>query len=222
MTTEPSAPSPTPDPPDAPAPPDTPPPDPRRERLFQAAAPLFERYGYRKTTIEEICRQAGMSKRTYYEIFSDKADLFIELMESLMNREALKWEAELPEDLDPLGRMHALVDLYERIIRENPSMMALMEDIEIMRKFSDRMEQVRFVQMGGTLHTILTEGIASGRFREMEAGIAVWLIFSLLDTVYMLFPALMGIPGALENRTLAEETRNFIVHALGAGEEQSS
>ena len=170
----------------------------------------------------EICRQAGMSKRTFYELFSDKADIFIDLMESLMNREAERWESELPADLDPLGRLHALIDLYDRIIREHPSVMALMEDIEMMRKFSERIEQIRFVQMGGTLNNILTEGVESGQFRVMETGIAVWLIFTLLDTVYMLFPTLMGIPGALENRTLAEETRNFIVHALGVREEMTS
>jgi len=193
--------------------------DPRQERLFAAATPLFERYGYRKTTIEEICRSAGMSKRTFYELFSDKADLFIQLMESVMNREAERWEAELPADLDPLGRLHALIDLYDRIIREHPSMMAILEDIDMMKRFSERMEQVRFVQMGGTLHQILNDGVATGQFRSMETGIAVWLIFTLLDTVYMLFPTLMGIPGALENPVLAEETRRFIVHSLGVSEE---
>jgi len=43
----------------------------KRGRFFSTAEPLFERFGYRKTTIEDVCRAAGMSKRTFYELFKD-------------------------------------------------------------------------------------------------------------------------------------------------------
>ncbi len=41
------------------------------------------------------------------------------------------------------------------------------------------------------------------------------LIFALLDSVYVLFPGLMGIPGALDDPVLAEETKQFILKGLG-------
>ncbi len=193
--------------------------DPRRERLFEAAAPLFERYGYRKTTIEEICREAGMSKRTFYEIYEDKGDLFLDLIQSYMNRIAEEWEQNLPGDYTPLQKLESLLTIYERMIREHPSVLVVVEDLDLMHKFSERIEMIRFLQIGGAVHNLLKEGVASGQFREMDTGIAIWLIFTLLDTVYMLLPAWMGTPGALENRALAEETRRFIINGLGAREE---
>lgn len=190
--------------------------DAKRQRLFEAAGPLFERFGYRKTTVEEICQAAGMSKRTFYELFSDKADLFMEITQAWMNQIAEEWEEGLPEDMDPLGRLNTLIDYYPKMITEHPSLRVIVEEPELWRNFSEKLDEIRFVQIGGTLHTILKEGVAEGQFRDMDTHIAIWLIFSLLDTVYLLMPALMDVPGAMDNPALAKETKQFILWGLGS------
>ena len=63
----------------------------KHTRLFEAAEPLFVRYGYRKTTVEEICRSAGVSKRTFYDLFRDKADFFGHLMLHVSEVEIEQW-----------------------------------------------------------------------------------------------------------------------------------
>ncbi|WBO61086.1 TetR/AcrR family transcriptional regulator [Acidocella sp. MX-AZ03] len=45
-----------------------------------AAEQLFLSKGYHNTTMADIARQAGMSKRTVYTLVPSKADLFGELM----------------------------------------------------------------------------------------------------------------------------------------------
>ena len=187
----------------------------KRNRFFEAASPLLERFGYRKTTVEEICRAAGMSKRTFYDLFDDKEHFFVELTTVLMNRMVEKWEANLPSDLDPFERFSALLDLYPQLLREQPSMRVFLEDIDLLRIMGEKVDQIRLIQIGGPLHSILTEGQAAGTFREMDSEIAIWLIFALLDSVYLLFPGLMGIPGALDDPVLAEETKQFILRGLG-------
>ncbi|MBX3111534.1 MAG: TetR/AcrR family transcriptional regulator [Fimbriimonadaceae bacterium] len=49
--------------------------DSEQERLLTAATVLFERFGYRKTTIEDIAQEAGIGKGTVYLRFASKADL---------------------------------------------------------------------------------------------------------------------------------------------------
>ncbi|MCU0330672.1 MAG: TetR/AcrR family transcriptional regulator [Candidatus Kapabacteria bacterium] len=44
-----------------------------RERVLDAAEHLFVRYGYVKVTTEEIARDAGLSKKTLYELFAAKS-----------------------------------------------------------------------------------------------------------------------------------------------------
>ncbi|MBP8919572.1 MAG: helix-turn-helix domain-containing protein [Micropruina sp.] len=48
----------------------------RRLLLFQAAADLFTKYGYRKTSVEDITKAAGVSKGSLYLEFRSKEELF--------------------------------------------------------------------------------------------------------------------------------------------------
>src|SRR5450631_727338 len=47
-----------------------------RERILVAATDLFLAEGYGSTTIEAVAARAGISKRTFYDRFDDKAVLF--------------------------------------------------------------------------------------------------------------------------------------------------
>ena len=190
--------------------------DPKALRFFQAAEPLLERFGYRKTTVEAVCRAAGMSKRTFYELFRDKQDLLLQWLETTVNEMTEGWEASLPPDLDPLGRLHSFLDLYATMAREHPAMQMLFEDFELMRLFGERTEEIRMVQLGGPIDRILRDGVAAGQFRPLDPRAAMWVMFGILDTVYLLMPRVMNAPGPLEDPALAEETRQFIIRGLGA------
>jgi AcrR family transcriptional regulator len=59
-----------------PAPEPTAAPDPRRRRLVEAALVTFTRYGFRKTSMEEVARAAGVSRQGLYLHFATKEQLF--------------------------------------------------------------------------------------------------------------------------------------------------
>jgi AcrR family transcriptional regulator len=48
----------------------------REERLLDAAVTLLVRWGYRKTTIDDVAREAGVGKGTIYLHWKDKNELF--------------------------------------------------------------------------------------------------------------------------------------------------
>ena len=50
--------------------------DPRRARLLEAALATFMRFGYRKTSMEEVARAAQVSRQALYLHFSTKDGLF--------------------------------------------------------------------------------------------------------------------------------------------------
>jgi AcrR family transcriptional regulator len=47
----------------------------KRDQLVQTGEALFVKHGMRRVTVEEICRQAGVSKPTFYKYFENKAAL---------------------------------------------------------------------------------------------------------------------------------------------------
>lgn len=52
----------------------------RAQRILQTAAELVQRWGYNKTTIDDIARQAGVAKGTIYLHWKTREDLFLALV----------------------------------------------------------------------------------------------------------------------------------------------
>jgi AcrR family transcriptional regulator len=46
-----------------------------KDRILQKAHELFNKYGIRRVTMDEIATQIGMSKKTIYQVFKDKDEL---------------------------------------------------------------------------------------------------------------------------------------------------
>lgn len=47
----------------------------KEEQIIQSARKLFKKYGYRRVSIEEIARDANVTKRTLYNYFKSKEEL---------------------------------------------------------------------------------------------------------------------------------------------------
>src|SRR5688572_33260146 len=50
--------------------------DPIRDEILNGARDLFERFGFKKTTMEDIARQVGKSKSALYYYYKTKEEIF--------------------------------------------------------------------------------------------------------------------------------------------------
>lgn len=57
-----------------------------RQRILEAATELFLAEGYGSTTIEAVAERAGISKRTLYHRFDDKAALFAAVVHAIIEQ----------------------------------------------------------------------------------------------------------------------------------------
>lgn len=72
----------------------------RRARLLEAALDAFGNAGYRSTSIEQLCADAGVSTRNFYEEFAGREALLIALHDDL-NARALDAVVSAIADVDP-------------------------------------------------------------------------------------------------------------------------
>ncbi len=54
----------------------------RRRRLLDAGFDLFGAQGYTATGVKDVCREAGVTDRYFYESFSDRKDLFLAVFDA--------------------------------------------------------------------------------------------------------------------------------------------
>jgi AcrR family transcriptional regulator len=96
----------------------------REERLLDAAVALLVRYGYRKTTIDDVAREAGVGKGTIYLHWKDKNELF----RAAIWREQQRYSADLQRRIaaDPQGGMLHRVTTHGMLAgMANPLMAAI-------------------------------------------------------------------------------------------------
>lgn len=90
----------------------------RAERILDAATTLILRWGFDKTTMDDIAREAGVAKATIYLHWKTREDLLM----ALMNREALKVAEDMRQRVanDPTGAMLAK-DMRRRVANDPTS-----------------------------------------------------------------------------------------------------
>ncbi len=65
------------------------------------------------------------------------------------------------------------------------------------------------------LREILHDGVVSGHFRNHNPETVLWMIYCLLDTMYMMIPTFTGKPGPADDPELAREINQFILKGIG-------
>ncbi len=112
---------------------------------------LFWKYGIRRVSIEEICREAGVSKMTYYKFFRNKNSLAIYLIESRMKDQWKEyrafWDSDIPMEQKVEKSIRLKLDGMASISNELVQDLYKTGDEEILsfirRIMSDSLEMVK-------------------------------------------------------------------------------
>lgn len=94
----------------------------RRERLLRAAISVYGECGFRAATVQAVCSAAGLTKRYFYESFTDSEELLAACFRSV----SLTLIAELADDVDagrpaPEARARSILTAYFRAIQADPA-----------------------------------------------------------------------------------------------------
>ena len=80
------------------------------EHILQSAIKQFKEYGYAASSINDICERAGISRSTFYNIFSQKKDILVYMYDRLNHEKNFR-------DFDPEVQSNALEILWNRYKR---------------------------------------------------------------------------------------------------------
>lgn len=93
----------------------------RRERLLDAGLDLFGTQGYVATGVKDICRQAGLTDRYFYESFRDRAALFTAVMDrSAVGLLVLVARALEAAPREPEAQARTAIESFVRALADDP------------------------------------------------------------------------------------------------------
>jgi AcrR family transcriptional regulator len=158
----------------------------RRQRILDAAGKLFERYGFGKTTVADIAREAGIGKGSVYLEFPGKEDVFLALVEE-HEREIL---AEVRRVAARSGSVEArLIEVaLVRPRRNVEALSSLPEVFEILATLRGRVADLVCpyqAQCVSVVADLLCEGVDTGLFPACDCGDAAGHFYRAFDVSFV-------------------------------------
>lgn len=108
--------------------------------IMIASKKLFWKFGFKRVSIEEVCREANVSKMTFYKHFKNKMELIKALMNHIMDKAMKKYRDIMDSDIPFTEKVLKTIDLkmeqtkdisnefYDDYVRHaNPEMLALLQ-----------------------------------------------------------------------------------------------
>lgn len=150
--------------------------DDKRRRILEAARSLVSEGGWPQAQVSHVAAVAGLATGTVYRYFPSKAQLCVEVLSAVSQREVDVIDA-IANSTEPAGqRLHAAVRAFvNRAMRNRRLAYAL-----IAEPCDPEIDQARLTYRHAISHQILRivrDGQAAGEFRaKLDAGVAATVI----------------------------------------------
>lgn len=136
-----------------------------RTKILKTAGELFFKFGIRSVSIDDICNDLRISKKTFYNVFKHKDELIVELLDAMRQKKEKDYCAVLEQDCNVLI---LLVQNFKKL--RNHSMekhLAFGYDLEKFypELWNDRKTKMKDVDSKYTT-LLLQKGIEQGMFRD--------------------------------------------------------
>jgi AcrR family transcriptional regulator len=155
----------------------------RRGQIVAAAVELFATQGFYRTTISDVARKAGVSSGLIYQYVSDKEDVLLLVLLSVIDSYKHDIPAALEGLVDPLERCWAAIDAYCRVVdqRREATVLAYRSTKSLPR---DRRELVKASELetNELIAACVRDCMAKGLFREVNVDLATYHLVTFAHT----------------------------------------
>ena len=165
----------------------------KAELIVDVAQRLFAKYGFKKTTIDEIAHSAHIAKGSIYYYFDSKEDIF----RAVLDKENRLWSQKVREVINrastPQEKLRAyLVTRTKYLSKLTNFYSALREEYLEHYAFIENMRKRYFREEIEIVKAILEEGVKKGIFKVEELGLMAFVIVAALKGLE--YPWTMEIP----------------------------
>lgn len=151
------------------------------QELLHVSLRIFARYGYKKTTMDDIAAELCVTKGALYLYIMNKRDLYEKTVAGALERwQNRVWETAR-EEKEPLGKLNALAYNAFRYLAEDDDLRnLLLKDPDIFPMFPAEDPYFEINERSrNMLKETLEEGIEQRVFRNVDVENTVWLLFSI-------------------------------------------
>ncbi|MCE2816928.1 MAG: TetR/AcrR family transcriptional regulator [Cryomorphaceae bacterium] len=130
--------------------------------ILQRAMDMFQRYGLRAMTMDDVCRELAMSKKTLYQHFANKADLVDQAVRHVFGLHQFSMDQIAAEHENAIDRMISRYAFLMRMMESHgPNMMFPL------KKYYPKTYEWLFAQRQRTMVEALVQTIKDGQAQRL-------------------------------------------------------
>jgi len=202
-----------------------------REDIILAAADVLYRNGYEATTMKDIAAEVNLTAASLYHHFRNKDTLLLAVFEAGLELVIEQLEPIVGSSKSTTQKLQEMVAVHVTNVTRNPSVGAAMifeirslmnfkmppgngsrMDGELVQKFSERRDAFfeRRDYFEGLFRQVIREGIDTGDFRDVDAGIYTKMMLGAHNWVAVWYRE----GGRLDGETIAQMMADNFLNGL--------
>ncbi|OGI12343.1 MAG: hypothetical protein A2Y40_03475 [Candidatus Margulisbacteria bacterium GWF2_35_9] len=146
--------------------------DKKREKLIQAAIPIFAKHGFRETKMSDIAISADVGKGTLYEYFESKDDLFLSAFKIWFSYFSEQMQDIISKEKNAYKQLEIFYEQFFKTVEEYGSMYYIYFDFWSELTRNPRLHKQDIAVIYQTLRdlfaNILENGAQKNVFKSME------------------------------------------------------
>lgn len=157
----------------------------KQNEIFHASLRLFARFGYQKTTMDDVAAEVGMTKGNVYFYVSGKRDLY----EKAVSLALQEWREKVADAVagvdDVVEKFAVMAKLSFEYLVDNKDLCAILVKDPSIFTLTPREDRFYEINLGAIqlIKDIITQGIAEDRFLPVDVDHTSELFFS----IYIMF-----------------------------------
>ena len=184
-----------------------------RAQIVGVARKIFTRYGFRKTTMEEIAAATRKGKSSIYYYFQSKEEIFRAVVEREAEELKIQLDNTIKRDFDPIDKLKTYILFRLHHVRTVENFYAALNDeylssmdfiLEIRRQFDLQERQV--------VKEILEEGMRNGTFQVVSSEIGAIAIATMMKGLEL--PLLLSDEHKTDREVLLDDLIRVLFYGI--------
>jgi AcrR family transcriptional regulator len=158
----------------------------KREEIIEATLKLYADRGYYLTSIRDIAREVGISAPTFYHYFPDKRELFVEVIEHVVQNLRQEYQTAMVHEKDIGRRAQIMFEVfYKHFSKISEIINQLRAGVAIGDPWAKERLGRLYSDMTANMVMQVTLGIQNGLVRDVDPQLLGFFII-LVDEIAML------------------------------------
>jgi AcrR family transcriptional regulator len=189
----------------------------RRDQILQAATVVFARLGFHKARMEDIVKEAGLSKGAVYWYFDSKDEIITTILDRFMDRELENFQ-QISQAEGPIpDRLMTMVKLLAREVEAIEDLMPIIYEFYAVaaREESVRKTIQRYFESFSTLlEGVIQVGIERGELRSVPLKETALSLVSLMEGCMLIWILGAFDHGESNLEEMFETSMNLVLEGL--------